>query len=211
VLLHASSHCCTAQEFNIDELAGEITVVGKPDASNTKGFISMSAGAMLSMADSDGSDNEEEGSDEDAEMGGAAGSADTTPKFAMGGTQRKGALAGQGSVAVALSAVAAGYASTSDRHGDGSADAGGDVASQMGLGSGSRTSKTKGSFLDAEEKAAGNLQVQQARRASSKADKRKSRKEGRRASRGEAGEGDAASTEGSTTGGEAAYDFKSFF
>jgi len=163
---------------------------------------------MLSMGDDsededmDG-DSEEEDDDLTSEAGSSAAAA---PKFAVGTTQRKGALTGKDSSTTALSALAAGFGAKASNGSQG--DDG--VAAQMGLGSG-RSGRSKSSFLDAEEVAAGNLQVQQARRSGSKADKRKSRKEGRRAERGEASDAASTSTGQGSAAADDTYDFKSFF
>ena len=178
---------------------------GKPDAASTKGFVALSAGHMQTMGDDSDEDLSEGGEDSDDDLtGDGAGSGAAAPKFAVGNTQRKGALSGGASSGDALSALAAGYGGASAA---GAQDDG--VAAQMGLGSG-RSGRGKGAFLDAEEVAAGNLQVQQARRSSSKADKRKARKENRRAERGEPDAASASSGQNSAVADDT-YDFKSFF
>ncbi len=182
---------------------------GKPDEASTKGFVALSAGHMMAMGDSedededfDGDDDEESDDDLTGDSATAAGAA--APKFAVGTTQRRGALAGQDASNTSLSALAAGYAPAASSGGSSSDN----VASQMGLGSG-RSGRSKAAFLDAEEIAAGNLQVQQSRRASSKTEKRKARKENRRAERGELSSDGASSKSGSVA--DDTYDFKSFF
>lgn len=160
---------------------------------------------MLSMEGDSDDDLEEGDEDSDDDLTGDAGSSAAAPKFAMGNTQRKGALTGTDSSGTALSVLAAGYGGASSA---GAQDDG--VAAQMGLGSG-RSGRSKGAFLDAEEVAAGNLQVQQSQRSNSKADKRKARKENRRAERGDASDAASTSTGQNSAAADDTYDFKSFF
>ena len=70
----------------------------------------MSAGHMLSMGDDSGDEDMDGDSEEDDDLTSEAGSsAAAAPKFAVGTTQRKGALTGKDSSTTALSALAAGF------------------------------------------------------------------------------------------------------